>query len=120
MIPSDPTTMRIRACEMRSELTTAPIVVRLRCSAIGPSSSWSATATSPSLPSVGILVLPVATGGDAEGPGDAPGEPDGAGDPEGEADGDGDALAAGLPLGAALELAAAEAAALAPGDPLAV
>ena len=27
---------------MRSELTTAPMVVRLRCSAIGPSSLWRA------------------------------------------------------------------------------
>ena len=100
MIPSEPTTMRMSAWQMRSELTTAPIVVRLRCSAIGPSSSWSATATSPSLPSVGILVLPVGAAGDAEGPGDAPGEPDGAGEPDGDADGAGDAD--GLPLGAAL------------------
>mgnify|MGYP003694719945 CR=1 FL=1 len=30
--------MRISAWPMRSELTTAPMVVRLRCSAIGPSS----------------------------------------------------------------------------------
>src|SRR5258705_1399824 len=101
---------------MRSALTTAPIVVRLRCSAIGPSSCWSATATAPSLPSVGILVLPVTMAGGAGGPGDAPGEPDGAGDPDGVADGVGEALGAGL----ALDAADAPALALAPGDPLAV
>src|SRR6185312_740667 len=91
-------------------------VVRLRCSAIGPSSCWSATATSPSFPSVGILVLPVGAAGEAEGPGDAPGDADGAGEP----DGAGDALAVGLALAAAEPLgdADAPALALALGDPL--
>ena len=70
---------------IRSLLTTAPMVVRLRCSAIGPSSSWSARATSPSVPWVGISVLPVAGGGDADGPGEAAGDPDGAGDALGAA-----------------------------------
>ena len=89
------------------------MVVRLRCSAIGPSSSWSARATSPSVPWVGISVLPVAGGGEADGPGEAAGDPDGAGDALGFADGlaDGAALelAAGLPLAPALELAPGEA-----------
>src|SRR4029079_8142802 len=88
MIPIEPTRIRMRAWLIRSELTTAPIVVRLRCSAIGPSSCWRATAPSPSFPSVGILVLPVTTLGDAEGAGDAPGEPEGAGEPDGVADAD--------------------------------
>src|SRR6476469_7338017 len=109
--------MRMSAWLMRSELTTAPIVVRLRCSAIGPSSCWSATATSPSFPSVGIFVLPVGAAGEAEGPGDAPGDADVAGEP----DGAGDALAVGLALGAAEPLGEADAPALAlaPGDPMA-
>src|SRR6476469_729247 len=114
--------MRMSAWLMRSELTTAPIVVRLRCSAMGPSSCWSATATSPSFPSVGIFVLPVGAAGEAEAPGDAPGEPDGAGEPDGDALAEGLALGAGLGLGAAELLGAADAPALAlaPGDPLAV
>ena len=67
---------------IRSRLTTAPIVVRLRCSAIGPSSSWSARATSPSFPWVGISVLPVAGGGEGRrAPGEAAGDPDGVGEP---------------------------------------
>ncbi len=103
--------IRMIAWLIRSELTTAPIVVRLRCSAIGPSSSWRATATSPSLPSVGISVLPVggADGeapGDADAPGDAeaPGEADADGDAaaDGEADGPAEPDGAADPLGAAL------------------
>ena len=59
-------------------------MVRLRCSAIGPSLRLSAAATSPSLPSVGIWVFPTgAADGDAEG--DAPAEADGA---EGAAEAD--------------------------------
>src|SRR4029079_7883819 len=116
----EPTRMSTRACEMRSLLTTAPMVVRLRCSAIGPSSASSARATSPSVPWVGICVLPVAGGGEAEGPGDAAGDPDGAGDALGFADGlaDGAALelAAGLPLADGLPLAPALE--LAPGEAL--
>ncbi len=113
--------MSTSACVIRSLLTTAPMVVRLRCSAIGPSSSWSARATSPSVPWVGISVLPVAGGGDADGPGEAAGDPDGAGDALGFADSgwrDGAALelAAGLPLAPALELAPGEALVLGAAD----
>src|SRR6476660_437413 len=110
MIPSEPTRIRISACEMRSELTTAPIVVRLRCSAIGPSASCSATATSPSLPWVGILVLPV---GADDGAGEVPGDAEAPGDADGVALGLGLGLGAGLPLAVALALAAGLALALA-------
>ena len=58
--------IRMNAWLMRSLLTTAPIDVRLRCSAIGPSSSWSAVATAPISPAVGICVLPVTGGADGE------------------------------------------------------
>src|SRR3954471_7897790 len=105
-MPSEPTRMRISAWVTRSELTTAPIVVRLRCSAIGPSSAWRAVATAPSVPWVGSCVLPAAGGVDGEALGAA--DPLGAGEPLGDglALGEGDPLAAGEPL--------------APGEPLGV
>src|SRR3954471_20932452 len=88
------------------------MVVRLRCSAIGPSSAWSAVATSPSVPCVGSCVLPVAGGVDGEAPGT--GEPLGAGEPLAVALGlgAGEPLAAGDPLAAGVPLA--------PGEPLGV
>src|SRR5688500_8403180 len=92
---SEPTTMRIRAWRSRSELTTAPMVVRLACDSIGPSCAWSAVTISPSFPSVGSRVLPTgAAEGDADGEADAPAEADGAGvvDGAGDADGPGDPL----------------------------
>ena len=85
---------------MRSELTTGPIVVRLRCcDSIGPSSASRAVTISPSFPSVGSSVLPTAApgegDGDALGPGlaEALGLADG--DADGEADGAGEPLAPG-------------------------
>ena len=60
--------MRISAWLMRSELTTAPMVVRVFCAAIGPSSFSRAARTAPSCPVVGSSVLPTgATEGDGEG-----------------------------------------------------
>jgi len=109
-MPSEPTRMRINAWVTRSELTTAPIVVRLRCSAIGPSSAWRAVATAPSVPWVGSCVLPAAGGVDGEALGAA--DPLGAGEPLGAG------LALGLALGEGDPLAAGEP--LAPGDPLGV
>src|SRR5688500_1246929 len=121
---SEPTTMRIRAWRSRSELTTAPMVVRLACDSIGPSCAWSAVTISPSFPSVGSRVLPTgAAEGDADGEADAPAEADGAGvgdgagdpdapagaradadgpgDPHGEAEAATDGDGAGDPLGPA-------------------
>src|SRR5436190_14507203 len=115
MIPIEPTMISWTATKIRSELTTAPIVVRLRCSAIGPSSLSRAAATSPSLPWVGIFVLPDATGGDADAPADGPTEADGLAD----ADADGDGLAEALAGGLADGLALAPALALGAGEPLA-
>ncbi len=68
----------MNACSISSALTTGPIVVSWRCSAIGPSRSSSAAASSPSLPSVGMTVLPgagvglglAARAGDGDGDGD--------------------------------------------------
>src|SRR5512147_1579299 len=111
-IPAEPTMIRMIAWVTSSELTTAPIVVRLRCSAIGPSSAWSAVATSPSLPLVGISVLPR---GPAEADGDAPGDADAPADAD--ADGLGEALGVTLALGAALALALGPALALAAALP---
>src|SRR3954454_5604245 len=116
-IRSEPTRMRTSAWVMRSLLTTAPIVVRLRCSAIGPSSCWSAVATAPRVPCVGSWVLPETTGGvdgDALGEGEPPAAADalGAGDALGLALalalGAGEPLAGGEPLGAVEPLAAGE------------
>src|SRR3954454_20073243 len=115
-MPSEPTRMRMSAWVTRSLDTTAPMVVRLRCSAIGPSSAWSAVATSPSVPCVGSCVLPVAGGVDGEALGT--GEPLGAGEPLGVALGTGEPLGAGEPLAAGDPLAAGEP--LAPGEPLGV
>src|SRR5687767_10891528 len=107
---SEPTTMRISAWRSRSELTTAPIVVRLAWDSMGPSSASRAVTISPSLPSVGSRVLPTGpAGGEADGDADAPGEADAAGDAAGEgdapadADADGERVAdgAGDPLGPA-------------------
>ena len=89
-----------------SELTTAPIVVRLRCSAIGPSCFCRAAATSPSLPLVGIWVLPTGPA-DADGDGDAPGEADGPADAEADGPADAEADALGATLAPALALAPA-------------
>jgi hypothetical protein len=95
---------------MRSELTTAPMVVRLRCSAIGPRVASRSAAIAPSWPWVGIWVLPT---GAADG--DGPGEPDGTAEPDGEAEGAGD----GLALGAGDGLADGAADGLADGDAVA-
>src|SRR4051812_48742179 len=109
--------MRTSAWVMRSLLTTAPMVVRLRCSAIGPSSCWSAVATAPRVPCVGSCVLPETPGGGdgaAPGGGDPPGAADalGAGDALGlalaRALGGGEPLALGEPLGAVEPLATGE------------
>ena len=53
MIPSDPTMIRMIAWLTRSELTTGPMVVRLACSSIGPSSASRAITISPICPVVG-------------------------------------------------------------------
>src|SRR5688572_3709548 len=93
-MPSEPTTMRIRAWRNRSELTTAPIVVRLRWDSISPRRASRAVTISPSLPSRGSSVFPIGAGdGDSDGFGEpeAVGLPDGAG----EALGLGEALGAG-------------------------
>src|SRR3954452_17253069 len=117
-IPIDPTRIRSRAWLTSSDETTAPIVVSVACSAIGPRAAWSALTISPPLPSVGSCVLPIAAGGvgEAEGEAPAPAEPlgaaladgagladaEGAGGPDGAADpdsaGEPDADAAGPPL----------------------
>src|SRR6478609_3566365 len=96
--------MRISAWVIRSELTTAPMVVRLFWATIGPSWSSREARTSPSGPVVGSSTVPAgAADGDAEGDGlpDAPAE--------GAAD--------GLADGAALVPALADGAVDAPGDP---
>ena len=98
MIPSEPTRIRTIAWVMRSELTTGPIVVKLRCSVIGPSSFSSATRISPRVPVVGRFVLPP---GFTDGDGLAEPDAEGAGDPEGDGDGLGDGLADGLDDGEA-------------------
>ena len=86
--------MRMSAWRRRSELTTAPMVVRLACDSIGPRASSSATTISPSLPSVGSSVLPIgAADGDADG--DAPGDAEAPADAEADGAGDGDADADG-------------------------
>src|SRR5215204_5084369 len=91
---SEPTTMRINAWRSRSELTTAPMVVRLACDSIGPSSAWSAVTISPSFPSVGSRVLPTgAADGAGEGEADAPAEAEADGTGVGEGAGDADAAA---------------------------
>src|SRR4249919_3142681 len=98
MIPIEPTTMRIKAWLIRSELTTAPMVVRLFWATIGPSSSSRAVRTSPSGPVVGRSTVPAgATDGEADGLADgatlalapalADGEDDAPGEPDGDADG---------------------------------
>src|SRR4029077_13742636 len=110
MIPSEPTMMRMIAWLMRSELTTGPMVVRLACSSIGPSSASRATTISAILPVVGRSVFPPAAGG-LGGPGDPDGEA--AGDADGLADGDADGLAGaeapGEPDGPGLPLAVGDA-----------
>jgi hypothetical protein len=88
---------------MRSAETTGPTVVSRRCPAIGPSWAWSAAATFPISPLVGIVVPPSGVGlglglGDALGDGDGLGEGDGLG----LGLGDGDGLGLGLGLGATL------------------
>src|SRR5436190_4638890 len=94
-IPNEPTRMRVNAWPMRSALTTGPTVVSWCWPSIGPNFACSATATSPSLPIVG---MPGPEGlGDGVGTGDAEG--DGDSDGEGEADADGDAEATTEPEG---------------------
>src|SRR3954471_13961550 len=94
-IPNDPTTISRSAWLIRSLETTGPIVVRELCSAIGPKRACSAAATSPSLPLVGISVLPPPAAPLGDGPADAeaPGLPEGAADGLGDAAADGDAAA---------------------------
>src|SRR6185295_18037253 len=94
---------------MRSAETTGPTVVRRRCSAIGPSWAWSAAASFPISPLVGIVVPPSGVGlglglgeGLAEGDGLGDGEGEGLGLGLGDGDGEGLALAAALPEGLAL------------------
>src|SRR6476619_3443135 len=77
------------ASAMRSDETTGPTVVRVRCSAIGPSCASSARRSAPSSPWVGSVVLP-------------PGCAVGLGDVPGLADGLAEGLALGLALGAVL------------------
>src|SRR5688572_7401943 len=107
--------MRISACRSRSELTTAPIVVRLRCSSISPSRDSRAVTISPSLPSVGSSVFPAGAAGDGDGSGLAlvPGLADALGLALGDAAGE--ALGAGDPLAPAEPEAPGDADA--PGDP---
>src|SRR3954451_5836107 len=93
--------MSISAWLIRSLDTTGPIVVSELCSAIGPNRAWSAFATSPSSPLVGIWVLPPPA---APAPGEAPADADG----PGLADGDADALADADADGAADDDGAAE------------
>src|SRR5918994_997238 len=81
---SEPTTMRISAWRNRSELTTAPMVVRLACDSMGPSFASRAVTISPSFPSVGSCVLPT---GPADGEADGDADPDGAAAPDGDTDG---------------------------------
>jgi hypothetical protein len=117
------------AWPMRSAETTGPTVVRRRYSAIGPSCAWSAAATLPISPPVGMIVPPRTVGfGLGLGEGLADGEGLGLGEGEGEglglglglgevdapALGDGDPLAVGEPLGDAPVEGAAEADALGP------
>ena len=86
---SEPTTIRMSAWRSRSELTTAPIVVRLACDSIFPRSLSRAMTISPSLPSVGNRVLPTGpAAGDADGEAEAPGDAEADGAGVGEADGD--------------------------------
>jgi hypothetical protein len=98
---------------MRSAETTGPTVVRRRCSAIGPSWVWSAAASLPISPLVGIVVPPSGVGlglglgdalADGEALGDGEGEGLGLGLGLGLGDGEGDGLALGgaLPDGFAL------------------
>src|SRR6476620_7920779 len=108
MIPIEPTRISWGARKMRSELTTAPMVVRLFCAAIGPSSVSRAARTWPSVPAVGSVVLPVGGAGEADAPGD----------PDGDADGLAVGLGVGLGLAVAEAVGEAPADALAPGDPL--
>src|SRR5256885_11331847 len=90
-IPSDPTRISTRAWVMRSLDTTGPIVVSESCWAIGPNRASRAFATAPSLPSVGICVLPAAAAlGDGDGAADAAGLAEGAGDGDGDAAGEAD------------------------------
>src|SRR5688572_22550809 len=101
-MPSEPTTMRMSAWLMRSELTTGPIVVRLACASMGPWASSRAVTIAPRSPPVGSCVFPTGAAdgdgpGDAEAPGDADAE--GAGEPDGA--GDADADGAGEPDGVA-------------------
>src|SRR6478672_10326793 len=104
--------MRISAWVIRSELTTAPMVVGLFWATIGPSSSSREARTSPSGPVVGSSTVPAgAADGDAEGDALPDGLADGAGD--GLADGAAD----GLAEGAALEPALADGEVDAPGEP---
>ncbi len=78
--------MRISAWLIRSELTTAPMVVRLFWATIGPSSSSRAVRTSPRGPVSGSSIVPAgAADGDAEGEGLPDGLADGLA--EGAADG---------------------------------
>src|SRR6476646_10890795 len=100
--------MRISAWVIRSELTTAPMVVRLFWATIFPSSASSAVLTSPSGPVVGRSTVPAgAVDGDAEGEGL----------PDGLAEGLADGAAEGLAEGAALVPALADGEVDAPGDP---
>src|SRR4051812_34217572 len=101
-MPREPKMMSRIASPMRSDDTTGPTVVSVRCSAIGPSCASSARRRSPSSPAVGRVVLP---------PGSAVGD----GEPLGLADGLLDGLALGLAAGDALAdgAALAEAPALA-------
>ena len=100
---------------MRSELTTAPIVVRLFCSAIGPSSVSRAVRTWPRVPAVGSVVLPVGGAG-GEAPADAAGDPDGDGEPDGDADGAGGGAGRRTRAGASPMRSTRIGEALAPGD----
>lgn len=95
---------------MRSELTTGPIVVSDRCDSMGPSAAWSTTTISPSRPSVGRFVSPVAADGDGDGetPGETLGDGLALGDGLGEGEGLGVADGDGLGLGLELELGAVE------------
>ena len=87
---------------MRSLLTTAPMVVRLRCSAIGPSSVLErGRRPRRACPGSGSACCRWRGGGDGEAPGEAAGEPDGAGDALGRGWGSADGARAGAALAAA-------------------